>query len=342
MFKTLNVEISRQTMANWMVTSAFKLKKLYALLKKELLLCKAIGIDETVLQVIKEPDRSAKDQSFMWHMRGSPVYENVDPEKPPDEKGGFIKNKSVCYFEYRTGRSAGFLEDLLKEYRGAVITDGWESYAALQKKIKFIHAGCWAHARRYFYKVYEKDKQEKTAEEFLRLIGKLFRLEKIYKKTFAKSVLFAEKRLKARRRFSRPVVKRIENLLREKRGAYPPKSGMGSAIEYLQNQWAKLVVFLENGHAPLDNNAVENGIRPFVIGRKNWLFSFTPNGAFASALLYSLVETAKANGMNPYDYLLYLFEKFPFAKTESEMQALLPNRVDPKTVEEFCVAYGQV
>lgn len=138
-----------------------------------------------------------------------------------------------------------------------------------------------------------------------------------------------------RNEYSTKIVDRIFERLKSKRDQIPERQPLGEAIRYAQRQETKLRVFLTNGHVPIDTNAVENAIRPFVVGRKNWLFSGSPRGADSSALIYSLIETAKANDLEPWMYLRYLFAKLPLCKSDDEMRALLPHRVERATVENF-------
>ncbi|MHC4780271.1 MAG: IS66 family transposase [Planctomycetota bacterium] len=323
MFKAIEVDISRQSMSNWIISAAKKLAPIYKILKNDLKKGQCIYIDETPVQVLNEKDRPNTTKSFMWHMRAS------------------FDQKEVCYFEYRQGRSANFLQNWLRDYKGSILTDGWKSYDTLVTAIGVDHAGCWTHARRYFYKTAQEDKDNKDAAHLLHLIGKLFRLEAACERVKNDN----EFRLKNRRRFSAPIIKQIEKYIYEIESKYPPKSRMGESIQYTKNQWSKLILFLKKPTVKIHNNDVENGIRPFVIGRKNWLFSGCPEGAHASSLFYSLVETAKANGLNPYDYLTYLFEKFPAAQKSGEFEqltALLPYHVTTKELSGFFGEYGQI
>lgn len=323
MFKSVEVDISRQSMSNWIIAAAKKLNPVYKLLKEELKKGECLYIDETPLQVLKEPGRANTTKSYMWHMRASP------------------EKKTVCYFEYNQGRSTKFMEDWLSDYKATILTDGWKSYDTLAASLGLDHAGCWAHARRYLFKTREEDPQNKDAIHLLYLIRNLFRLEETYYRVSKSTASI----LKNRKRFSGPIIRQIELFLFDIKEKYPPKSRMGASIFYLRSQWPKLILFLEKPAVKIHNNDVENGIRPFVIGRKNWLFSGCPAGAHASSLFYSLIETAKANGLNPYDYLTYLFEKFPLVEKEDaseKLQNLLPQNVTPAKISDFFTEYGQV
>jgi transposase len=196
-----------------------------------------------------------------------------------------------------------------------------------------IHVGCWAHARRKFdealraqgknkKKGAKRSKKQSKAEQGLRFIGKLYRIER---ETAAMS---ATERHRIRHERSRPIVDQIRDWLDESVGSVPPQSLTGKALGYLDKQWPKLVRYLENGRLRMDTNLVENAIRPFVVGRKNWLFADTVRGAEASANLYSVIETAKANGIEPYAYLRHIFAELPKATTLEDIEVLLPARVD--------------
>lgn len=183
---------------------------------------------------------------------------------------------------------------------------------------------CWAHARRKFDEAkkaaanngIERDR----AGEMLRLIAQQYTIERALKDKDADDA----ERLAARQQCLAPVIENIHQWLNTHRSQVLPQSLLGKAIAYTQNQWCKLTVFLEHDHIPLDNNRAENAIRPFVIGRKNWLFCDTVAGANASARLYSLIETAKANGLEPHAYLARLFTELPKATTVEDIEALLP------------------
>jgi transposase len=196
-----------------------------------------------------------------------------------------------------------------------------------------VHVGCWAHARRKFDEALQvqgknqkkgakRSKKHSKAEQGLRFIGKLYRIER---ETAAMS---ADERHRSRHERSRPIVDQLRTWLDASVGPVPPQSLTGKALSYLDKQWPKLVRYLEDGRLRIDTNLVENAIRPFVVGRKNWLFADTVRGAEASANLYSVIETAKVNGIEPYAYLRHVFAELPKATTLEDIEALLPDRVD--------------
>ena len=163
---------------------------------------------------------------------------------------------------------------------------------------------------------------DQLATRFIKLIGKLYRAEALAKGWAP------QRRQRLRKRYSASVVKQIEQLLLTHLHAVAPSSLLGEALHYLHGQWPKLIRFLDNGTWPLDSNPVENAIRPFVVGRRSWLFADTVGGANASANLYSLIETAKANNVEPYRYLVALFKRLPLAQTAEDYEALLPWRLE--------------
>ena len=217
-----------------------------------------------------------------------------------------------------------------------VQTDGYSAYDFLDPKKKIKHMACWAHVRRKFFKVSQaagkaKDGKSKTgfADEALKLIKELYDIEQqTMDDGLTGEALLRERQEKAESLlddFKKDLIAKVEKV--------PPKSLLGQAINYTLNQWDRLLVWLESPHVTLDNNLAENAIRPFAVGRKNWLFSGSPDGAAASAAIYTLIETAKANKLEPYWYLRYLFEKLPEAMIEDEFKALLPQYIDPSQLD---------
>jgi transposase len=236
---------------------------------------------------------------------------------------GVSRAGPVYYFHYNPSHSGEVAAQILKGYKGAVQTDGYGGYDFLDSWSGVIHAGCWSHARRKFTEVVKavgKKKISTKAEKALRLIGKLYQIERE-----ARDLELSEEQLLAKRQEeSKPVVERYELFIKENVGRVIPMSLFGKAILYSASQLPRLKVFLDNGIIPLDTNLVENAIRPFAVGRKNWLFNYHAEGANASGFFYSLIETCKANGLEPYRYLRYLFERLPYAETTEDYKKLLP------------------
>jgi transposase len=296
------VLVPRQTLARWVIGCARALQSIANLMRDVLLGHDVIHMDETPVQVLKEPGRAATSKSQMWVQRGGP------PGKP------------VVLFEYDPSRAQAVPLRLLEGWKGHLMADGLESYGAISFCEGVTRLGCWVHARRRFVdasKVLPAGKRGR-AHEALDLIGKLYAIEKD-----ARELDDAE-RLAQRQTRSRAVIDELRRWLDQVLPTVPPTSVLGGALGYLHRQWPRLVRYLERGDLPIDNNPAENAIRPFVVGRKAWLFSDTQAGARASALLYSLVETAKANGFEPYLWLRHVLRALPTATTIEHFEALLP------------------
>jgi transposase len=312
-FARIGVNLSRATMANWSIKVAEHCKPLLSLLHKEVLSGPLVNIDETTVQVLKEPGRANTSKSYMWVFRGGP------PEKP------------TLIFQYHPTRSGDVASEYLRKYKGYIQTDGYSGYNALGQTKGIIHVGCWGHARRKFVEVQNaakniKNRKSKTgsADVALNYISKLYAIEKR-----ARSLDYTPEQLyKARQEKARPILDDFKKWLEKRALQTPPKGLLGKAISYTLNEWKKLIQYINDGLLRPDNNLAENAIRPFVVGRKNWLFSGSPKGAEASAALYSLIETAKANGLEPYLYLRYLFENLPFAHTTEDYKKLLPQYIN--------------
>ena len=224
-------------------------------------------------------------------------------------------------YDYDPTRSRDVPTRLLADYRGYLQTDGYEGYNAVVADNAIVRVGCMAHARRRFVdavKAQGKGKKTGIAPHALALIRKLYRIEK-QARGFA-----PEERKKHRDTYARPVLEKLREWLDIHLPQVPPKTATGEALSYLDAQWDKLIRYLDDGRLEIDNNLTENAIRPFVVGRKNFLFSQSVRGVTASASLYSLIETAKANGLEPYAYLREVFTRLPAAATVDDIEALLP------------------
>ena len=289
-FARLGVPLSRQTLANWTISAADRwLQPLYDRMHTHLLVQPVLHADETPLQVLREPGRAAQTPSYLWLYRTGRIG-------PP-----------IVLYEYKPTRGGEHPRAFLAGFGGYLHVDGFPGY---HKVAGVTLVGCWAHARRKFDEALKalpdgKQKAAVTAGEGLAFCNRLFAIERDIRDATA------EERLRVRREQSRPVVDAFSAWLRAQRPRVLPKSTLGQAIAYCQNQWDKLEVFLQDGRLELDNNRSERSVKPFVIGRKNWLFANTPRGARASATIYSVIETARENGLNPTAYLTWLFEELP-------------------------------
>jgi transposase len=302
-------DLASNTLAAGVVRIGQAVQPIINLLRDHLLDSDLIYGDETTVQVLKEPGRKAQTKSFMWaQMNGT---------GPP-----------VRLFAYAPGRGEVHARKLYAGIRrgATLVSDGYQVYDGIAADHGLTHLGCWVHARRPLIRAEEAIPKaarspDQLATRFVTLIGKLYRAE-----TLAKDWT-PQRRQRLRARYSAAVVAKIEQLLLANLHAVAPSSLLGEALHYLHGQWPKLVRFLANGSWPLDTNPVENAIRPFVVGRRSWLFADTVGGANASANLYSLIETARANNIEPYHYLVALFKKLPLAQTAEDYEALLPWRL---------------
>ena len=301
MWKRMGVELKRGTMANWVIQVAdLYLRPFWKRIRSELLTQSTIHADETVIQVLKEKGKPATSESRMW------VYSSA--------KRADIQLR--C-FEYRESRSGKWAKTFLEGFSGVLITDGYSGYNKVQGAER---AGCWAHMRRKWLEAMPEGADAKTckAAEGYEFCNRLFELERQFEG------LTAEERLIQRKEKSGPILEAYWTWLY----TIPRPTGkLKDAVTYAQNQKAHLSAFLEHGEIEISNNQVENAIRPFVVGRKGWLFADTPQGAEASAIIYSLMETAKANSLRLDDYLLHLLSILPQRAEQNkdfEIDDLLP------------------
>jgi hypothetical protein len=311
--KRYGLDVSRGTLAQWMIRLGDLIVPLINLMEEVQLSYDILQMDETTVQVLKEDGRKAQTKSRMWVRRGGP------PGKP------------VILFNYEPTRSGAVAWRLTEDFNGYLQSDGYSGYAAVGKRNGVVHVGCLAHARRKFDEALKAQKQKNRgglAAQGLSLVQKLYRIERAARE----ADMSADARKKLRDEKARPVWDELRQWLDAKRRHAPPSTKTGEALAYLDNQWACLIRYLEDGRIEVDNNLCENAIRPFVMGRKAWLFSDTPSGAEASARLYSLIETAKASGCEPYAYLARVFAELPKATTLADVEALLPwNVAEPAT-----------
>ncbi len=318
-FERIGVDISRSTMAGWMVMVAQGSKPVIDLLYSGLHSGPLINVDETPVQVLNEPGRANTTKSYMWVFRGGP------PDKP------------VVLFKYSETRSGEVPRDVLAGYSGYCQTDAFSGYDGLEAAHPGIMlVGCFAHVRRNFVKVIDargkaaKDKPG-SAEVALKYIGQLYKIEKFARER----ELAPDGIVSLRKEKAVPVLEEFKAWMDKRLSQTPPKGLLGQALSYAITRWHKLIRYTENGYITPDNNAAENALRPFVVGRKNWLFAGHPNGAHAAATLYSLIETAKACGLDPYQYFRFLFSKLPYAQTEQDYRALLPQNLTPEVISRF-------
>ena len=301
MWKRQGVDLKRNTMANWVIqTAVLYLRPFSDAFLRELLKQTAIHADETVVQVNKEPGRDATAGSRIWAYASSKRAE-----------------RQIRYFRYEQSRKGACAERVLGGYTGVVISDGYSGYNILSATTR---AGCWAHARRKWVEAMPDGatKENTLAAKGLEYCSRLFEIEQKLEK------LTDRERLEQRRLLSRPIVDEYYAWLQT---IFKPTGKLKKAIVYSLNQREYLCAFLDHGEIEISNNQVENAIRPIVVGRKNWLFCDTQAGASASVVIYSVLETAKANGLNPEVWLAHILSVLPnrFARDpDASIDDLMP------------------
>ncbi len=303
MFKQFGIDLSRKTLADWMIKCSELLQPFYQRLRSIQLQQPVIQADETPLKVVHED----KSRCYMW------VYCTGTDSPDPDNE---VRN--TVLYDYQSSRAGQCPTDWLDGYRHYLQVDG---YAGYEQTVATL-VGCMAHARRKFVEAKQTQVKGKTgkADWAISHIGKLYRIEREIRD------LVPEKKHEQRQQRARPLLDEFKAWLDRSANQVPPKAALGKAVAYTLGQWHKLVRYLDSGYLQIDNNRAERAVKPFVIGRKNWMFSNTGNGARASATLYSIVETAKANGISPFDYLQLLLTELP--KRSEDLDALLPWTVD--------------
>ncbi|XWX59923.1 IS66 family transposase [Desulfitobacterium sp. AusDCA] len=283
------VMLSRQTMSSWILRASEDwLKPVYEELHRQLVLRSVLHADETTLQVLREPDKKAQAKSYMWLYRTG-----GDTERP------------IVLYEYRPDRKAENPKRFLEGFSGYLHADGYQGYYTLPENITVV--SCLAHARRKFDEAVnslpKSEQKESSAIIGQQYCSKLFSIEERLK------CLSPEERYTKRLELEKPVLDAFLAWAQTRKAA--PKSALGKALHYLQEQWPHLTQYLKDGRLEISNNRAERSIKPFVMGRKNFLFANTPNGAQGSAVMFSLIETAKENNLDPYRYLVYVLTTAP-------------------------------
>jgi len=311
-FGRLGIELGRGTMCGWVLQAAAACRCLTEEIEAQLRAGPVIQVDETPVQVLKEPGRTAQAKSYMWVFRGGP------PDRP------------ALLYRYSPSRAGSVAAGVLGGYRGWVQSDGYAGYGFLDHQPGVRHLGCLVHVRRHFVEVVKAAGKSPgaggkgSAEEILKLIGEIYGIEKE-----CRELAPEWERIQAiREARARPVLEQIHRKLLDLAGRTPPKGLLGQAVAYGLGQWERIAGYLEDGRLQPDNNLVENAIRPFTVGRRNWLFYDRPDGAAAGATIYSLIETAKANGLEPFAYLRHVFEQLPATRTRESRRQLLPWHVN--------------
>ncbi len=306
LFKQHGIVLNRKTMSEWMIKSSILFEPLIHYLYQQLLKQPVIQADETTLKVINED----KTKCYMW------VY--CSGTDSPSKS----TSKNIVLYDYQPSRAGRCAVTYLKGFNGILQADGYAGYEQVDATL----IGCMAHARRKFIEAQTAQPKNKTgrADWAINHIKKLYRIEKQI------NGLSVEEKFNIRQTKSVPLLNEFKLWLEQSAKQVLPKTALGTAIRYTLNQWHKLIGYSQSGLTNIDNNRAERAVKPFVIGRKNWLFSNTASGANASAILYSLIETAKANGLTPFNYLMYLLQELP--KKPDDLEYLMPWNVKLETV----------
>jgi transposase len=297
-FARLGVALPRSTMAGWFGELEVLLEPAVACLSKHLLDEDILHADETPVPVL-DPGAGKTATGYLWAYRSSP----------------WSKLQAVA-FDFAMSRGRDAPNRFLEPFRGTLLVDGYAGYGDILKKPEVIEAGCWAHARRQFFEVWQATKSP-TAQTALGEIAKLYEIEAEAK------ALSAEERASQRRERAGPILAKFKHWLEATYARSAPRSALGRALLYAINRWRPLQRYLEDGNVNIDNNPVENAIRGVALGRKNYLFCGSEGGGHRAALFYSLIETAKLNGVDPYAYLVHLLTRLPTAKAK-DLDALMP------------------
>ena len=298
-FERNGVNISRQTMSNWIIKCADRyFTPFVERMKQELLTLHVTQSDETPSQVISDSDRP-NSKCYMWVHRS----------------GEFYRERPIVIYEYQKGRDHQKPLDFYRDYKGILVTDSLQQYHLVDKKLPDVtNANCWAHARRAFADaVKAMDKKNPQMVRQSVAYRALQKISEFYNADTELKELSSQERLQKRQEEIRPLVEEFFAWTKEQveQCTVPPKTKTGQGLNYLINQEAYLKVFLTDGDVPIDNSASERAIRTFCIGKKNWMFHNTANGASASAMVYSISETAKLNNLRPYYYFKYILTELP-------------------------------
>ncbi|MDR3558444.1 MAG: IS66 family transposase [Candidatus Pacebacteria bacterium] len=298
-----DLNISRQTMSNWMIKCSEILTPLYERLHDYLIAGDIVRADETVIQVLNEKGRKAQSQSYMWHY------------------GRHLDGISISMFDYQQTRAGENPKNFLKNFTGYIQADGYAAYNCVPK---VIISACWAHARRKFHEAIfalpdaARKLGKSNAHVGFDFCNQLYAIEHEAKGKSDAEIL------NLRQTKSAAILAKLRTWLDERHSETAPKSQFGMAVNYCINQWDKLIQYINDPRLEIDNNRAERSIKPFVIGRKNWIFANTPSGAKASAILYSIAETAIENKLHPRKYLEYLLNEIPKRANGAPIDDLLP------------------
>lgn len=303
-------KLPRNTLCGWVIAAFERVNPLLALLKEDIVNAGYVQADETTVQVMKEPGRKNQRRSYMWCYRGH------------------TSRYVALLYEYQETREAKHPRAFLRNFKGYLQTDGYKGYDWVNQTPDIIHLGCMSHARRPFAKLIKLANTTGQSDIAIKLIGELYQIERKAKE----QGLNHQQRYELRLLESKPVLDALKSWVDKMACTTSSKGTFGKGIAYIQDRWHELTNFLKDGRLEIDNNNVENNIRPFALGRKNWIFKGSPRGASAGACFYSLIETCKANNIEPFKYLHYLFQRIPLCQNTEDYKQLLPYNIDPEVL----------
>lgn len=301
-WQRLEVDLPRSSLCGWILKTAELCQPLAGQLQKIILAYDYAQADETTVQVLEEVGRDNTQKSYMWCYRGGP------------------KEKPSLVFEYQETRGGYHAQTFLSEFTGYLQTDAYSGYHWVEDNTKIIPVNCNAHARRPFAQLAKLSKTPGLAEEALKFYRKLYAIEA----TARENNLFPEARYRFRMDKAIPIWEAFKKWLDNHLPKTSEQGKIGKAIRYVIAHWEGLTNYLKDGRIEIDNNLIENAIRPFALGRKNWLFAGSPAGAKAGAILYSLLQTCKANHIEPYRYFCTMLHRIRYCKTDDDYRNLLP------------------
>ena len=297
--------LPRNTTCAWVMKSAELCEPVWEMIRRLIVLGHYVQVDETTVQVLKEAQRKNTQKSYMW------IYRRAE-------------GTPLILYDYQQTREAKHPKAILKGFTGHIQTDAYSGYNWCDILEAVFHLGCMSHARRPFAELEKLSKKKSgLAYQALEMIAVLYKLEAEIK------LLSHQQKYEARQAHAKPQLEKIHAWLVKHVSQAPPKGKLGQALHYMKNHWEKLIRYIDDGKLEIDNNLIENVIRPFALGRKNWMFAGNPRGAKAGAILYSLLMTAKENGLNEHAYLTFVFNRIRSCKTDSDYQQLIPGYLTP-------------
>ena len=313
MFAEAGVSVTRGTLSNWLIHSANLLTPLVKLMEADIQQYDIAFADETTLQVLKEKGRLPTQKSYMWLFIGG-----------PPEKRAFV-------YQYHPTRSHQIPIEFFADFNGYLHADCYKAYVALGQRDSLVHLACFAHARRYFVDVVKANKKKGLAHQVVELMDKLYKIERELKEQNTSPALVFMTRIQK----AKPLLDEIKTILLGAQLKVSSKSPLGTALFYALNHWEALNAYLYDGRLEIDNNRAERSIKPFVIGRKNWLFHGNDIGARAGSILFSLIETCKQNQVEVFSWLKYVLSNIHQAHTMELLEQLLPYNINRSLLNDM-------